>query len=226
MTSAQRYRCVSIDIGVVNLALCVTDFTQKCDGTYDFDLVHLERATIGRMRETIQVLGRKLVAFYGSSDALNSEKVDYVFVEQQLSRASKNLALSHVTLAYFETRNLCGDHSTNTRVVLVTPKNKFRAVRKAFPEDILSSIDFERRGRHLKQLSVDVARLLFTTFSVKVGLTALSEYKDKADDVSDVFLQSFAFFLEQSGGCLIGRIAPLAGVEQDRQSENAEEQAQ
>ncbi len=229
-TTSGAHRCVSIDIGVVNLALCVTDFTQRCDGTYDFNLVHVERATIGRARESIQALGKKLLVFYRSNDALNSGRVDFVFVEQQLSRASKNIALAHVTAAYFETMNLLGDDATKSKVVMVSPRNKFRAIRQAFREDILSSIDFDRHGRHLKALSVDIASLLFRTFDVEVGLNAFSEYRSKLDDVADVFLQSFAFFLEggvsQSGRwCGIG-IPSVVGVEQDGQGENPEKQAQ
>jgi len=93
---------------------------------------------------------------------------------------------------------------------------------------VLSEINFERRGRELKKLTVEVARLLFTTFDVKAGLDAMAKYGTKVDDVSDVFLQSFAFFLEkfppkssaarESGSSFIT-------VEENRQSEDADEQA-
>lgn len=66
------------------------------------------------------------------------------------------------------------------------------------PKTSWTRVNFERRGRELKKMSVEIARLLFTTFRVDIGLKALTEYRTKLDDVSDVFLQSFAFFLENS----------------------------
>lgn len=228
MTDVRRYRCASIDIGVINHALCVTEFTDNCDGTFAFNLVHVERATIGRMRETIHVLGKKLLAFYTTNDALNDGKLNYVFIEQQLSRASKNIALAHVTMAYFETRNLCCDND-DAKIVFVSPKNKFRAVKHTFPTNLFDSIDFERRGRALKKLSVDIAKLLFTRYSVTTGLRALAEYKTKLDDISDVFLQSFAFFLEkfplQSSGRKGRGGVSFIGVEEHGQCKDADEQA-
>ena len=228
MTNARLYRCASIDIGVVNLALCVTEFSEKNDGTFEFSLEHVERCTIGRMRDTIHVLGKKLLAFYTTNDALNGDKMDYVFIEQQLSRASKNIALAHITMAYFETRNFCCD-GEDAKVVFVSPKNKFKAVRVAFPAGFFDSVDFERHGRALKKQSVDIARFLFTRYNVTAGLKALEEYKAKPDDVSDVFLQSFAFFLEKFPLLRLTRersgTVSFIGVEEHGQREDADKQA-
>ncbi|CAM9107045.1 unnamed protein product [Ectocarpus sp. 12 AP-2014] len=203
----ERYRCASIDIGVVNLAFCVTEFTPRGDGTFTFHLVDVQCVRIGSVGESIHSLGKKLIAIYSADDALQSEKLDFVFIEQQLSRAVKNIVLAYITMAYFETRKFGCDDDT-TIITFVPPKKKFAAVRHAFPEDVLSPINFERRGRELKKLSVEVARLLFTTFRVEVGLHALTKYRSKLDDVSDVFLQSFAFFLEKS---FPPQTQPLAG---------------
>lgn len=224
-TAIQTYRCASIDIGVVNLAFCVTEFSSRIDGTFDFDLVHVQRVKIGNIRETLHDLGKKLLSFFSASDALQHEKLDYVFIEQQLSRAVKNIVLSYITMAYFETKGIgCSDSAT---ISFVSPKNKFAAVRYAFPEGVLSSINFERRGRELKKLTVEVARLLFTTFDVKVGLEAMTKYGTKLDDVSDVFLQSFAFFLEKFPSKLGARGggSSFIRVEENRQSKDADEQA-
>lgn len=219
----RKYRCASIDIGVVNLAFCVTEFTERCDGKFAFDLVHVECVKIGNMRETIHGLGKKLLTFYSTNDALQNERLDYVFIEQQLSRAVKNIILAYVTMAYFETKRLSADDSTT--IVFVSPKNKFKAVRYAFSEDVLNSLNFDRRGRELKKLSVEVARLLFARFNVEVGLAAFTKYK-KLDDVSDVFLQSFAFFLEKfPSKSAAHRRLSFIGVEEHGQSEHADEQA-
>ena len=132
------YRCASIDIGVVNLAFCVTDFSPRIDGTFGFDLVHVQRVKIGNVRETMHDLGKKLLSFFDACDALHHEKLDYVFIEQQLSRAVKNMVLAYVTMAYFETKRIgCSDDTT---ISFVSPKTKFAAVRYAFPQDVLSEI--------------------------------------------------------------------------------------
>jgi len=223
-TTLQKYRCASIDIGVVNLAFCVTEFTARPDGTFSFDLVHVQRVKIGNMTETIHNLGKKLLSFYSSNDALQNERLDYVFIEQQLSRAVKNNALAYVTMAYFETKRLICDGNTT---VFVSPKKKFTAVQYVFSEDLLHPINFDRNGKELKKLSVEVARLLFVKFRVEVGLDALIKYGTKLDDVSDVFLQSFAFFLEKVPlkSAARGGRSFLIGVEEHGQSEHADEQA-
>ncbi|CAN0247291.1 unnamed protein product [Ectocarpus sp. 6 AP-2014] len=224
-TAMQTYRCASIDIGVINLAFCVTEFVSRTDGSFDFDLLHAQRVKIGNTRETIRDLGRKLLSFLSASDALRQDKLDYVFIEQQLSRAVKNIVLSYITMAYFETKRIgCGD---STKIVFVSPKNKFAAVRYAFPKGVLSSINFERRGRELKKLTVEVARLLFTAFGVKVGLDAMATNGTKLDDVSDAFLQSFAFFLEKFPSNLAARGvgSSFIRVEENRESKDADEQA-
>ena len=225
MSIVRRYTCASIDIGVINLALCVTEFVEECDGTFTFHLVHVERVRIGRMSETTHRLSKNLLSFYNASDALNRRKLDYVFIEQQVSRASKNTALAYVTMAYFETRSMCctGDDD-GIGVIFVSPKSKFKAVKYVFKEEVLASIDFGRRGKELKRLSVDVARLLFTTFDVEVGLRALNEHSAKLDDVSDAFLQSFAFFLEKFPSTSRSR-SSFIGVEEHRKSKNAYKQA-
>lgn len=225
-TFQTTYRCASIDIGVINLAFCVTEFTERLDGTFDFSLVHVERTRIGNTSETIHELGKKLLALYGANDALNSSELDFVFIEQQISRAVKNTALAYVTMAYFETINRGRCLDTCTTVVFVPPKNKFRAVRYAFPDFVFDSINFERRGRELKKLSVEVGKMLFETFDVKVGLNALIKYKTKLDDVSDVFLQSFAFFLTKfPSKSARGGSRSFIGVEQHGQCEDADEEA-
>lgn len=220
----QKYRCASIDIGVVNLAFCVTEFVEQYDGTFAFDLVHVQRVKIGNTKETMNVLGKKLLAFYNANDALQEERLDYVFIEQQLSRAVKNIVLAYVTMAYFETKRLDSDDST--MIVFVSPRNKFKAVRYAFSEDLLKPLNFDRSGRELKKLSVEVARLLFIRFKVYVGLDALTKYGTKLDDVSDVFLQSFAFFLEKFPlkSAAHGR-SSFIGVEEHGQREHTDEQA-
>ena len=99
----------------------------------------------------------------------------------------------------------------------------------AFPAGFFDSVDFERHGRALKKQSVDIARFLFTRYNVTAGLKALEEYKAKPDDVSDVFLQSFAFFLEKFPLLRLTRersgTVSFIGVEEHGQREDADKQA-
>lgn len=224
-----RFTCASIDIGVVNLAFCVTEFVARQDGTFGFNLLHIERVRIGSMKDSIQVLSKRLVAFYNGSEALNTGALDFVFIEQQLCRAVKNTALSFVSMAYFETRSILGKVESRTSVQFVSPKNKFRAVRCAFPEEVLSPINFEGRGRDLKKLSVLVAAKLFEAYSVRAGTEAMAKYGSKLDDVSDVFLQSFAFFLSSFFPRELGRGttggACFIRVNENREGEHANEEA-
>lgn len=233
-TVSKKYRCASIDIGVKNLALCVNEFLERGDGTFAFNLVHIERVAIGRSSDTMHVLAKRLLAFYDTNDALTKQRLDFVFIEQQLSRAVKNIVLAYTTMAYFETRNKIGRDSDSdrdaTKVVFVSPAKKFKAIKFTFPSDLVKSIDFDRRGRNLKKLSVDVATLLFTSFDVEVGLRALSQYRTKLDDVSDVFLQSFAFFLEKFSSKPVVHVRgdgafSFIGAEKHGQCEDADEKA-
>ena len=52
-------------------------------------------------------------------------------------------------------------------------------------------------SKDLKKLSIKIAREVFTEWNVTKGIEALEKYKPKLDDVADVFLQSFAVFLEK-----------------------------
>jgi hypothetical protein len=151
-------------------------------------------------------------------------KIDNKIIEQQLSRAVKNYVLAYVTMTYFETISL-EQTVPSTKVVFVSPKNKFKAVRHTFSKQRLSSIDFERQGRHLKKLSVEIAKLLFGSFGVEVGLYALRDYKTKLDDVSDVFLQSFAFFLDKKNSSDTGRSWFIGGKE-DGECEDTDEETE
>lgn len=94
--------------------------------------------------------------------------------------------LAYVAMNGVETLNI-ERPGPSPEVVFVSPKNKFKAVRHVFSENILCSIDSERQGRELKSLSLEITKLSFDTFVVEVGLNSLRELGTKLDDVSDVF---------------------------------------
>lgn len=195
-------RVLSIDVGIVNLAFCITDFHEVDIGNGDveveFDLVHVEKVQIGTMKQKAQALMENVVDFFRECDVINDKKIDYIYVEQQLSRAIKNCILAYSIMAYFYTeKRIC---ISDTSISFVAPRKKFTAIRAALQAETgcLQEIDFEKNGsRELKKLSVQVAKKVFDYFQVDEGKNALEKYKPKLDDVCDVFLQSFAVFLEK-----------------------------
>lgn len=191
-----RTRVLSIDVGIVNLAYCITEFYEEVreNGKVEamFDLVHVEKVRIGTMKQKAQVLMENVVDFFRESEVINEKPFDYIFCEQQLSKAIKNCILGYVIMTYFYTES-----RKPTSISFVAPRKKFTAVKVAMEEcGCLKDIDFDKKGsRELKKLSIEVAKTIFCHFGVQRGLRALEEYKPKLDDVCDVFLQSFAIFL-------------------------------
>lgn len=188
-------RVLSIDIGIINLAFCITDFITDNSGNTRFDLIHVEKIQIGTMKTRAATLTKNVIDFFRSSDVVNEKPIDRIYIEQQLSRAIKNCILAYVIMSYFYTES-CVSRS-DTIIEFIAPRNKFVAIREALEENLLSHIDFKASGsRDLKKLSVTICKYLFDEFDVAEGKRALQTYKPKLDDVCDAFLQSFALFLE------------------------------
>ena len=182
-------RVLSVDIGVINLAFCVVDFDID---DHTFELVHSEKVCIGSMKDTCHKLSTALIDFFDESEIVNEKPLDYVFIENQISRAIKNTVLGYSCCSYFYTRSLYCDH--NMHVHFVSPRDKFKAIESYFP-GILENYDTNSataKSADLKKLSIQIATDLCTDLQVEKGLEALKNYKKK-DDISDVLLQSFAF---------------------------------
>lgn len=198
-TITKTTRVLSIDVGIVNLAYCITDFHEIGEGeekNIEFELVHVEKVQVGTMKQTAQVLMENVIDFFRECDVINEKKIDFIYVEQQLSRAIKNCILAYSIMAYFYAeKRIC---ISDTSMSFVAPRKKFAAIRAAmeFNENCLEGIDFDKNGsRELKKLSIQVAKKVFDFFHVDKGKIALERYKPKLDDVCDVFLQSFSIFL-------------------------------
>lgn len=56
-------RVLSIDVGIVNLAYCITDFYEDEDDVM-FDLVHVEKVRIGTMKQKAHVLMESVIDFF------------------------------------------------------------------------------------------------------------------------------------------------------------------
>ncbi|CAN0406382.1 unnamed protein product, partial [Phaeothamnion confervicola] len=126
------------------------------------------------------------------NEHLTRPDITHVFIEQQLSRAVKNTIMSYTVFSFFETLRVSQGIELKTR--FVPPKQKFEVVQSAFvDQDVLNGIDFDRHGRDLKKLSVEIATRLFEHFDVPEGKRVLRENKKK-DDVADAFIQAFAVF--------------------------------
>ena len=189
-------RVLSIDIGIVNLALCITEFSME---NHEFELIHVEKTSIGTMKQTCQVLSAALLDFFRTSVVINEKPFDHIFIENQVSRAIKNTILGYTCYSYFYTlSNAKGDGS---QVNFISPRNKFKAI-EAYLPGTLDKYDVDHikaPSAHLKKLSVQIAKDVFDDLNVTKGIEAMENFKKK-DDVSDVFLQSFSLFLDQNKG--------------------------
>lgn len=190
-TTEERTRVLSVDIGIKNLSFCIVDFDND-----EFDLVHVEKVAIGTMNQTSFVLTKALVDFIRSSDAINEKPIDYIFCENQLSRAVKNTVLSYALVTYFYTE--ASISGCNVHIQFVPPRVKFSAINAYFPGVVESQdIVCRARSKDLKKLSVSIASELFHGMDVAKGIEAMERYHPKLDDIADVFLQSFAVFLDK-----------------------------
>ena len=188
-------RVLSIDIGIINLCFCVVDFKDD-----DFELVHIEKVSIGSMKDTAHTLSTSLVDFFRSSTAINEKPLHYVFVESQMSRAIKNTILAYTTVTYFYTESckISDEIQDKVHIQFIQPRVKFTAIEAYFP-GVAESQDIVCRSnsKDLKKLSIKIARNIFIELNITKGLEAMEEYKPKLDDIADVFLQAFAIYLDK-----------------------------
>ena len=196
-------RVLSIDLGIVNLAFCIMDFE---DG--EFNLVHVEKVAIGTVKQTAHVLTEALIDFLRSSEAINEQPIHYIYLEQQLSKAIKNTILAYAAVSYFYTESIFAQ--SDVHIQFVPPRVKFQAIEAYFPGAVESQdMICKTKSKDLKKLSIKIARDVFTELNVEKGLEAMAKYKPKLDDVADVFLQSFAVFLDKYRGNKIVAGNPL-----------------
>mgnify|MGYP003951921697 CR=1 FL=1 len=199
----EKIRVLSCDIGIKNFSFCIMEFDIE---QHEFDLVYVEKTSIGEVKQTCVVLASALIDFLNSSEAINEKLFDYIFIENQLSRAIKNTILGYSTYSYFYTISKVKDDGS--RVQFISPRNKFKAIDSFFP-GLLDKYETDHAkavSRDLKKLSVLIAKDVFEEFNVTRGLEAMKKFKKK-DDICDVFLQGFSLFLDQSrnSGNPIGR---------------------
>lgn len=189
-----KIRVLSIDIGIKNLSFCVMEFDIE---KHEFDLLYLEKTSIGEVKQTCVTLSSALIDFLNSSKSINEKPFNYIFIENQLSRAIKNTVLGYAAFSYFYTLTKVKENGTN--VQFISPRNKFKAIDSFFP-GLLDRYEIDHSkalSRDLKKLSVQIAKDIFEEFNVTKGLEAMRNFKKK-DDISDVTLQSFSLFLDQA----------------------------
>lgn len=199
----EKIRVLSIDIGIINLSFCIMEFDIE---QHEFELLHIEKTSIGQVKQTCVVLASALIDFLDSSEVINEKPFDYIFIENQLSRAIKNTVLGYSCYSYFYTSSKLKEDGSV--VQFISPRNKFKAIDSFFP-GILDKYETDHAkavSRDLKKLSIQIAKDVFEEFNVTKGLEAMKKFKKK-DDISDVTLQSFSLFLDQSknSGNPIGR---------------------
>jgi len=182
-------RVLSIDIGIKNLAYCITDFFSE---GHNFELIHTDKVCIGEVKHTCQKLCVSLIDFFDNEEIINNKNIDHVLIENQISRSIKNTTLGYSCYSYFYTKSLYSENEMN--VQFISPRDKFKAVENYFP-GILENYETDStkaKSADLKKLSILICKDLCTEYNIEKGLEALKVYKKK-DDLSDVLLQSFAF---------------------------------
>jgi hypothetical protein len=185
-------RVLSVDIGIKNLAFCITDFNMD-DKT--FDLVCVEKACIGNVKQTCYTLSIALMDFMMSCVSVHEKPLDHILIENQVSRSIKNTVLGYTCLSHFYTLSKVEENCSS--VQFISPRNKFKAIEAYFP-GTLEKYDTDHckaPSKDLKKLSIQIAKDIFTDMNITTGLEAMAEFKPKLDDVADVFLQSFGIFL-------------------------------
>ena len=192
--SDSKVRVLSIDIGIIHLSFCIMEFDIE---QHEFELLHIEMTSIGQVKQTCVVLASALIDFLDSSEVINEKPFDYIFIENQLSRAIKNTVLGYATFSYFYTSSKIKEDGST--VQFISPRNKFKAIDSFFP-GLLGKYETDHSkalSRDLKKLSIQIAKDVFEEFNVTKGLEAMKKFK-KRDDISDVTLQAFSLFLDQS----------------------------
>lgn len=193
-TVDNKVRVLSVDIGIISLAFCIMEFDIE---QHEFELLYIEKTSIGQVKQTCVTLASALIDFLDSSEAINEKPFDYIFIENQLSRAIKNTVLGYSCYSYFYT--LTKVKENGTCVQFISPRNKFKAIDAFFP-GILEKYETDHTkalSRDLKKLSVEIAKDIFEEFNVTKGLEAMKKFKKK-DDCCDCVLQGFSLFLDQS----------------------------
>ncbi|KAG5183062.1 hypothetical protein JKP88DRAFT_157254 [Tribonema minus] len=175
--------CVAIDVGILNLAVCVTE---------DVGGVPVVRAcekfAIGRgQKEPINKVLDLLVALMEArQDAFRPANLTQVVIEQQCARlAVKNFAIASALYALYV--------KAGVPVRFVSPREKFKvlaAVAAADPS--LAHLDFSRtKGRKsIKQFGIDLAQALARKWECEVLLQALAS-NAKLDDICDAATMAF-----------------------------------
>ena len=193
-TVDNKVRVLSIDVGYINFAFCIMEFDIE---QHSFDLLHIDNVRIGNSKQTCVVLASALIDFLDSSEIINEKPFDYIFIENQLSRAIKNTVIGYATFSYFYTHSKV--KKDGSQVKFISPRNKFKAIESYLPGtlDKYETNHAKALSRDLKKLSIQIAKDVFEEFNVTKGLEAMQKFKKK-DDVADVTLQSFSLFLDQS----------------------------
>lgn len=165
---------LAFDIGIVNLAVCVSDngLVRYCNvlsiGSPKDPLCSLITQLLEALRDRVELIGN----------------VRHIRIEQQLGRAAtKNFALSAALFTY------TSDHYPHADVAFVSPRKKFKilASMKNIPGISERAFEFKTtRGAALKKLAVEAAIALAQHRQDHYFLEQISQLRKK-DDMADAY---------------------------------------
>ena len=180
-------RIASFDVGIKHLSICQIDMNKYKNS---FTIV----------KWCMLNLRGKNISDYTNSIIEKLREVewgflDYVLIEQQVSRNTQMKVLSHVIQTYF----VCERRLRSDCVKFVSPKIKFSTSNPEYNElvkeceGLLRNKNCDNEGKYsLKKLSVLITKSLLQKNGDEKWYSHLSEFK-KADDMADSFLQAFAW---------------------------------
>ena len=176
-------RIVSIDVGIKHLSFCLLDFHSTI---WHYNIQKWELITLGgkNISDYTREIIEKLRQFeFGL--------LDFVLIEQQVSRNTQMKTLSHVIQAYF----MCEMKMTADKIIFVSPKLRFRTNNLNYNEIVDRSkrnigVGEKMNRREIKKLSVYIAELELQSYSN--WLNYFLGHK-KCDDLADSFIQAIAW---------------------------------
>ena len=180
-------RILSIDVGIRHLSFCLVDFHNNQDShrIEKWELISLSGKNIGDYTRDIVEKMRQYE--FGL--------IDFVLIEQQVSRNTQMKVLSHVLQTYF----LCEQRITSDKIIFIAAKRRFITNNPVYNAFVVSvkqhlGISDKMSRREIKKLSIYVTS---AKLSDPQWLDYYKKHK-KCDDLADSFLQAFSWNLDRS----------------------------
>ena len=179
-------KVLSMDVGVVNMAICILDTNEK--------IYHWDVFSIGTMASKVkktrrtpdQQMCRNLFNYLDSVPMIN--EIDIIVIENQPFKNPTMRVVEGWLVSYFTIRNI--DHNLKRKIVKYSPKYKLKCYKGPIEAPVTN-------GKNTRGKKYNRRKKLGVLHTEK--LVQGSDYEDvlrdskKADDLSDSFLQGVSY---------------------------------